>query len=95
MEGEWRAAQFWVPRLGYNNPMQCHGLWKEWLESFLEEKDSWLNVNQHCAQVAMRILAVRFAFQYRVDNWSLGEGRDYPCHSLCIISLWSKSKVRD
>lgn len=38
---------------------------------------------------------VRSAFWYRDDNWLLGEGQDYPCHSLHIISLWSKSKVRD
>lgn len=38
---------------------------------------------------------VRSTFWCRADNWLLGEGQGYPCIGLHIISLWSKSKVRD
>ena len=45
------TAQSWVQHFGHSNTRQPYGLGKEWLESCLMERDSWLNMSQQCAQV--------------------------------------------
>jgi len=53
-------AKCQVLHSAHNNPMQCYRLGEEWLESCPAEKDLgllaeiWLNVSQHCAQVAKK-----------------------------------------
>ena len=50
--------------MGHNKPTQCYRLEEERLESCLAEKDlgvsmdSWLNMNQQCAQVARRASSI-------------------------------------
>jgi len=51
-------SKCWVLCFGCNNLMQCCRLGEEWMKSCTAEKDlgilvnSWLNMNQQCAQVA-------------------------------------------